>query len=132
VDKAGVLSNPGLGSISNVLVGFLGAYLNPEIQGRLRHLAEKLDQLAASDAAPQPTARTGRIPNGLVAGAIERTLAEAEGPMRVREIHATVEDLLGIAVPIPSVNYWLSKSVKGDRLRLVRLERGRYRLLTEP
>lgn len=47
--------------------------------------------------------------------------------MRVRDIHAAVEDVLGIAVPILSVNCWLAKSVQGDRPRLVRLGHGRYR-----
>lgn len=108
----------------------MGAYLNPEIQGRLRHLAEKLDQLAASDAAPRPSGRAGRkLRNGLVPRAIEKVLSEADGPMRVRDIHAAVEDMLGSAVPFPSVNCWLSKGVQGDRPRLARLGHGRYRLI---
>jgi hypothetical protein len=110
-------------------MGLMRGYSNPEIQGRLRHLAEKLDQLAASDAAPRPSARAGRTRNGLVPRAIEKILTDAAGPMRVCDIHAAVEDLLGAAVPIPTVNCWLSKSVQGDRPALVRLGHGRYRLI---
>jgi hypothetical protein len=60
-------------------------------------LAEKLDQLAASDAAQRPSDRYDRkLRNGLVPRAIERVLAEASGPMRVCDIHAAIEILLGI------------------------------------
>jgi hypothetical protein len=111
-------------------MGLLGAYLNPEVQGRLRHLAEKLDQLAASDAVPRPSGRAGlQLRAGLVPRAIQKVLTEAGGPMRVRDIHAAVEDVLGVAVPTPSVNCWLAKNVQGDRPRLVRLGHGRYRLV---
>jgi len=49
--------------------------------------------------------------------------------MRVCDIHAAVEDLLGTTVPIPTVNCWLSKSVQGKHPRLVRLGHGRYLLI---
>jgi hypothetical protein len=83
-------------------VGLLGAYSNPEIQGRLRQLSEKLDQLAASDAVPQPSGRADRkLRNGMVPKAIEAVLAEAPGPMRVHDIHAEVEDRLGMTGSSP-------------------------------
>lgn len=110
-------------------MGLTGAYSNPEIQGRLRHLAEKLDQLAASDAAPRRSGRSGRTRNGVVPRAIERILAEAPGPMRTCDIHAAVEDLLGMSIPVPTVQCWLSKNIQGDSPKLVRLGHGRYRLL---
>jgi hypothetical protein len=50
----------------------LGSYSNPEIQGRLRQLSEKLERLEASDAAPCPSGRQDRrLRGGLVPGAIE-------------------------------------------------------------
>lgn len=110
-------------------MGLMRGYSNPEIQGRLRHLAETLDRLAASDTAPRTSARAGRTRNGVVPRAIEKVLAEAVGPMRVCDIHATVEDLLGAVVPIPTVNCWLSKGVQGDRPGIVRLGHGWYRLI---
>lgn len=109
-------------------MGLLGAYSNPEIQGRLRQLSDKLDRLAASGGDPKPSARPDRkLRNGLVPRAIEQVLDESPGAMRVRDIHAAVEDLLGVSVPVSSVNCWLTKNKTGDRL--VRLGHGRYRLI---
>jgi hypothetical protein len=111
-------------------MGLLGAYSNPEIQGRLRQLAGKLDRLAASDATPHPSGRHDRrLRGGLVPKAIEQVLAEAPGPMRARDIHAAVEDLLNRSIPASTVKCWLAKSTQGEHPRLVRLGRGRYRLL---
>lgn len=108
-------------------MGLLGSYSNPETQRRLRRLSEELDRLAASDVAPQPSGRSDRkLRNGLVPRAIQRVLADAGEPMRVRDIHAAVEDRLGVSVPVSSVNCWLSQNTKGRQPRLVRLGRGRY------
>jgi hypothetical protein len=49
--------------------------------------------------------------------------------MRVRDIHDAVEDLLGIAVPVPSVNCWLTKNARDRESYVVRLGHGRYRLV---
>jgi hypothetical protein len=128
------------GSISHAVIsaetacrspmGLLGSYSNPEIQGRIRHLSEKLGRLAASDVALHPSARQDRkLRSGLVPKAIERVLREARGPMRARDIHADVEQLLGRPVPASSVKNWLAKEVQGDQPRVVRLGRGRYRLV---
>jgi hypothetical protein len=111
-------------------MGLLGSYSNPEIQGRIRHLSEKLDRLAASNAAPRPSARQDRkLRSGLVPKAIEGVLHEARGPMRARDIHAEVEQLLGRSVPASSVKNWLAKRVQAEDSRLVRLDRGRYQLV---
>jgi hypothetical protein len=111
-------------------MGLLGCYSNPEIQGRLRRLSEKLDRLAVSKAVPQRSARNDRrLRGGLVPKAIEQVLNQAAGPMRARDIHAEVEDLLGRSVPVSSVKNWLAKHAYGETPRLVRLDRGRYRLV---
>jgi hypothetical protein len=113
-------------------VGLMGAYSHPDIQGRVRQLAEKLDQLAASNAARRPSGRQDRkLRPGLVAKAIQQVLADAHGPMRARDIHAAVEDLLSRSVSTSSVKGWLATNVDGDDARLVRLARGRYRLMIE-
>jgi hypothetical protein len=110
-------------------MGLLGCYSNPEIQGRLRQLSEKLDRLTASNAAPRPSTRSDRrLRGGMVPRAIERVLSQATGPMRARDIHGEVEDLLGRAVPVSSVKNRLAKQARGEKPRLVRLDRGRYRL----
>jgi hypothetical protein len=110
-------------------MGLLGCYSNPEIQGRLRRLSEKLERLAASDAAPRLSSRRDRkLRSGLVPKAIERVLVASGKPMRARDIHAEVEELLGVSVPASSVKNWLAKQVRDRQPQVVRLERGRYRL----
>jgi hypothetical protein len=85
-------------------MGLLGCYPNPEIQGQLRQLSDKLDQLAASNVAPRPSARRDRkLRAGLVPKAIERVLADSGEPMRARDIHAEIEELLGLSVPASSI-----------------------------
>jgi hypothetical protein len=64
----------------------------------------------------------------LIPDAIERVLSEAAEPMRARDIHAAVEELLGQPVSVSSVKNWLAKSACGDAARLTRLGWGRYRL----
>jgi hypothetical protein len=111
-------------------MGLLGCYSNPEVQERLRQLSDKLDRLAASDVAPRPSARRDRrLRGGLVPKAIERVLADSGKPMRPREIHAEVEELLGKSVPSSSVKNWLAKQVQDQKPQVVRLGRGRYRLV---
>ena len=111
-------------------MGLLGCYSNPAIQGRLRQLSDKLGRLVASDTAPRPSARRDRkLRGGIVPNAIERVLTDAGKPMRVRDIHAEVEELLGMSVPASSVKNWLAKQVQDRPPRVVRLGRGRYRLV---
>lgn len=111
-------------------MGLLGSYSNPEIQGRLRQLSDKLDWLAASGAAPRPSARRDRkLRGGLVPKAIERVLADSGKPMRARDIHAEVEELLGMSVPTSSIKNWLAKQVQDGQPQVVRLGRGRYQLV---
>jgi hypothetical protein len=113
------------------MVGLLGCYSNPEIQGRLRQLSEKLERLAASNAAPRPSGRHDRrLRSGLVPKAIMKTLTESVEPMRVKDIHAEVEGLIGQTVSPSAVKNWLAKSVQGSHPQVVRLDRGRYRLFS--
>jgi hypothetical protein len=113
-------------------MGLLRAYSHPEIQGRLRRLSEKLDRLAASDATPRPSTRLDRrLRSGVVPKAIMQVLSESAGPMRVRDIHADVEELLGQTVSPSSVKNWLATHVHGDQALFVRLGRGRYLVATD-
>ncbi len=114
-------------------MGLLGCYSNPEIQERIRRLSEKLEQLVASNAAPRPSYRQDqRLRSGLIPKAIERVLRDAIGPMRARDIHAGVEEVLGRSVPTSSVKNWLAKQAQGEQPQVVRLDRGRYRLIEIP
>jgi hypothetical protein len=110
-------------------MGLLGCYSNPEIQERLRRLSEKLEELAASNAAPRSSARRDRkLRGGLVPNAVERVMAASGEPMRARDVHAEVEKLLGMPVPASSVKNWLAKQVQDRQSRVVRVGHGRYRL----
>lgn len=110
-------------------MGLLGAYSNSDTQERLRRLSEKLDRLAVSDAPPRPSVRRDRrLRSGLVPSAIMRVLAASVEPMRARDIHAEVEELLEQPVSPSAVKNWLASHVRGDRAVCVRLGRGRYRL----
>jgi outer membrane biogenesis lipoprotein LolB len=64
----------------------------------------------------------------LVPKAIERVLADSAKPMRARDIHAEVEEMLGMSVPASSVKNWLAKQAQYRQSQVVRLGRGRYRL----
>ena len=50
--------------------------------------------------------------------------------MRARDIHAEVEELLDRSVPASSVKNWLAKNAQGEHSRVVRLDRGRYQVIS--
>ena len=114
----------------NPVIGMLGAYLNPEVQDRLRRLAEQLDRLAASRAAARPSGRADRkLQAGLVPQAIMRVLAGAAGPLKVAAIHEAVEDELEQPVPRSTIKNCLAQQAQAADKRLVRLGHGRYCLM---
>jgi hypothetical protein len=65
---------------------------------------------------------------GWVVEAIVRVLAGQREPMRVKDIHAAVEELLGEPVRWKSVKASLAANVAGPSPRFIRVARGRYRL----
>jgi hypothetical protein len=109
-------------------MGLLGTLSNLEVQERLVRLATKLDRLAGSTAAPRPTPRDPKRRCGDVSKAVVEVLREFGGPLRMVEIHAVVEGLLGETVPRSTIKNCLANNSRGDGARLVRLSRGRYRL----
>jgi hypothetical protein len=60
-----------------------------------------------------------------------QVLAESVEPMRVCDIHAEVEDVIGQPVSSSAVRNWLAKHAQGDRALFVRLARGRYVVATD-
>jgi hypothetical protein len=58
-----------------------------------------------------------------------QVLTESVEPMRVQDIHAEVEELIGQTVSSSAVKNWLSSHARGDRALFVRLGWGRYRLV---
>jgi hypothetical protein len=59
-----------------------------------------------------------------------QVMNESVEPLRVRDIHAEVEALLGQAVSSSAVKNWLARHAQGDQVLFVRLERGRYAVAT--
>ena len=73
-------------------------------------------------------ARDGKLKFGTVSGAVLAVLAESRAPMRFIEIHETVEQLLDMPLSRSSVKQFLSSEAMRPTPRLVRVERGLYRL----
>jgi hypothetical protein len=94
-------------------------------------LQAALDPHDASDASytpisPGPARR--RLGNGVVQRAVFSVLAETGGPMRLADIQADVERLLGQPVSMESVSWSLRVDANGERRCFERVERGLYRL----
>jgi hypothetical protein len=108
-------------------MGFVGTYSNVEAMERVRRLLPKLEKLAASGEPaplPRPMRKRERAP---ILEAVTQILAEAEVPMRAREIHVSVEAVRGEPVAWSSVKDCLASNV-GPVGRFIRVERGRYRI----
>jgi hypothetical protein len=100
----------------------------------LRRLAEKLARLRASDAQPRAIESRRRRPRrpGWVLDAVCRVLVDqASGPMRVKQVHAAVEALLGETVSESSVSWALASHSTGASPHFVRIARGRYVLAND-
>jgi hypothetical protein len=80
---------------------------------------------------PTPPPETARLGNGVVQRAVVKVLALAGQPMRLRDIHAVVEDRLGQAVSKESVSWCLRMSRCGDEPRFERVAFGSYRLMPQ-
>jgi hypothetical protein len=105
------------------------ALSNSEVQVQMERLAQKLEQIAASDARPRSSARSDRrLRSGLVPKAIMQVLRESVEPMRMMDIHAEAERMLSRPVSRSAVKNWLAGHAGGEQPLFVRLGRGRYGL----
>ena len=71
----------------------------------------------------------GRRKFGTVSGAIKTALTRSDREMRMKDIHAEVERLLGGAVSFQSVADFLIKNSKGPKPLFEKPRYGHYRLL---
>jgi hypothetical protein len=71
----------------------------------------------------------GRRKFGSVSGTILAVLAQTDSEMRLRDIHAQVERILGGTVSFQSVADYLLTRSKGPKPLFVRTRHGHYRLL---
>jgi hypothetical protein len=92
-------------------------------------LSAKLAQVAASGATPRPSSFERKRQGGVLTEGIRKVLASAQEPMRMCEIHAAVEVLLGEPVPRSTIKNCLANNCQGVRARFERVGRGRYRLV---
>jgi hypothetical protein len=116
------------------VVAVLRALATPEIISGLSYLAKRLAALKASDAQPRAIRsqrKRARRP-GWVVDAVARVMADQEEPMRVAQVHAAVEALLGETVSKDSVSWCLSAGVHRKGRLFIRVARGRYALAIGP
>jgi hypothetical protein len=113
------------GARSN-LMELSGALLNPRLQLELPRLAKLREQQAGRETAPGRQNRPLRRRQGSILEAVTSVLEWRGRPLRVRDVHASVEESLGAPIPFSSVNEALSTHVVGHDRRFRRVRYGVY------
>ena len=103
-----------------------GALWNLYLQARLPRLAALHKRLLARTPGAEVVGRPLRRRQGALLDAVTTVLERASCPLRVREVHAAVEELYGEPVPFSSVNEALSTHAHGDAGRFRRVCYGTY------
>ena len=103
-----------------------GALWNLYVQGRLPRLAALHKRLLARTPETGVVGRPIRRRQGALLEAVTTVLELAGCPLRVREVHAAVEELYGERVPFSSVNEALSTHANSDGSRFCRVRYGTY------
>ena len=102
--------------------------MNPRLQVEIPRLVRLCEELAERNTAESPPHRALRRRQGSVLEAVTNVLEEARQPLRVRNVHARVEELLGPHIPFSSVNEALSTHASGEDQRFRRVQYGVYEL----
>jgi len=97
-------------------------------QGRLPKLAALHRRLLAQPPVTEVVRRPLRRRQGVLLDAVTTVLELAGCPLRVREVHAAVEEFYGERVPFSSVNEALSTHARGDGGRFRRVRYGTYEM----
>ncbi len=110
MQRSGGYWNQDSGAIDKVVSELLAILAAHEARSGLSRLAEKLAGLRASDTRPRTVTSRRLRPRrpGWVLDAVRAVMADQAGPMRVAQVHAAVEALLGEAVSKDSVSWCLS------------------------
>jgi hypothetical protein len=103
-----------------------GALWNLYIEGHLPKVAALHKRLLARVPGTGVVGRPLRRRQGALLDAVTAVLERAGCPLRVREVHAAVEELYGERVPFSSVNEALSTHARGDGGRFRRVRYGPY------
>lgn len=128
METTGGKSNQDAGGLGKAMAELMGVLGSQETKSRLSRLAARLAEVRASSAtqrAPRSQRRRPRRP-GWVVKAVAQVLADHGEPMRARDVHRTVEALVGEPVAWSSIRGALADNVSGPSLRFVRIARGRY------
>jgi hypothetical protein len=91
-------------------------------------LSERLGEVAAGGGQRRPSSFERKRRVGALTEAVGEVLGDAREAMRMYEIHAAAEVLLGQSVPRSTVKNCLANNCRGDRARFVRVVQGRYGL----
>lgn len=110
-------------------MGIVGALSNPLVQEGLGQLSDKLAEVVAGGGPCRPSSYAPKRRAGALTEAIGEVLGDAREAMRMYEIHAAAEVLLGQVVPRSTVKNCLANNCRGTRIRFERVERGRHRLV---
>ena len=105
-----------------------GGLSNHDLQGLLNSLTGEKSRQVRLGAKPRVGWPDGRRQFGEVSGAVKTVLAEADAEMRVKDVHAGVERLLGGEVSFQSVADFLTKNSKGQKPLFERPRYGHYRM----
>ena len=103
-----------------------GALWNLYIQGPLPRLAALHKRLLARIPGTEVDERPLRRRQGALLDAVAPVLDRAGCPLRVREVHAAIEELFDERVPFSSVNEALSTHATGTDARFRRVRYGSY------
>jgi hypothetical protein len=130
MQRSGGYWNQDSGPIDKIVSELLAALAAQETRPGLSRLAEKLAGLRATDAQPRAITSRRLRPRrpGWVPDAVREVMADQAGPMRVAQVHAAGEALLGEAVSKDSVSWCLSAGAHRKERQFVRIARGRYAL----
>lgn len=110
-------------------MGLVEVLSNPQTEVIFQRLTKRAwKQVGRSPVSPRDRSRDGKLKFGTVSTAVLVILARAESPLRLIEIHAQVEQLLGMDVSRSSVKQFLSAESRHRRARFKRVGPGRYQL----
>ncbi len=106
-----------------------GGLSNRSFEDLLQYLTPEKFSKAPRRAKPKAGWSDGRRKFGTVRGAVLTVLKRAGGEMRMRDVHAEVEQELDGTVSFQSVADCLIKGSKGAKPHFERTRHGHYRLL---
>jgi hypothetical protein len=105
----------------------IGVLSNQDLRGPLRRVLKRLAAVQTGGSARERRScrQRPRRPGWVVRSIVE-VLAQRQEPMRVKDIHAAVESIIGEPVGRSAVKNALASHARGPSARFVRVARGRY------